>query len=58
MTCQFCEEPIPEGVAICPRCGKPQMQGDSLRGLGRFAFGVVLVAIIMVLWNQYVGFRP
>ncbi|WP_149344788.1 LITAF-like zinc ribbon domain-containing protein [Neorhizobium sp. P12A] len=24
-TCHFCETEIPDGLSICPHCGKPQL---------------------------------
>lgn len=53
MSCDFCEKDIPDGLTICPYCGRPQ-RTPAEWSRQRWAMLLVTVAtvVILVVWHR------
>ena len=57
MVCEFCEQEIPIGLAVCPHCGKPQ---GAPRQSGRQFLWMILAVVALLaiaVAQHYLFFR-
>ena len=48
-TCKFCNAELPEGVTVCPACGKDNAQKQTLSA-GKTVLAITCVVAVLILY--------